>query len=185
LSEASPDAKKELVLTDLNGSSFGPTIKAQLDQERARKTSLEARGIGIVTTSGVLATLLFGLVTLTRGSTFVHLEIGPTGKTALMIGVVLFGVAAFLGLSANLPLSYQEMNSEEMEHRVSPQDWFNTRPVEAARRDAKWNYEVIASERRMNEFKAWLVFAGITSEGLAVVAVALAVLAELWRLTPK
>jgi hypothetical protein len=49
-----------LTLDEVNGSSFGPTIKDQLTEERARKTSLEARGIGIVTSSGVLATLLFG-----------------------------------------------------------------------------------------------------------------------------
>ena len=53
--------KKAIALSDVKGSSYGPTIKAQLDEERVRKTSLEGRGIGIVTSSGALATLLFGL----------------------------------------------------------------------------------------------------------------------------
>ncbi len=66
-----------LGLTDISGSSFGPTIKAQLDEERNRKASLESRGIGIVTSSGALATLLFGLVTFTRDNVNVaHRNIG-------------------------------------------------------------------------------------------------------------
>ena len=172
-----------LVLKDVNGSSFGPTIKDYLKQERARKASLEARGIGIVTTSGVLASLLFGLVTFTRGSVVqAHLSIGDPAKWALIIGVALFGLAAVLGLCANLPLNYREADVHHLEDRVTPKDWFNTQPIEAARRDAKLNVGVIKSARGVNEAKAWLVLAGIVAEVLAGGAVAVAVIAELLQL---
>ena len=86
----------KLTLADVKGSSFGPTIKAQLDEERASKSSLEARGIGIITTSSVLAALLFGLVTFTRGSVNQeHLSIGATAGAALVFGVGLFGRGSF------------------------------------------------------------------------------------------
>jgi hypothetical protein len=55
-------------LSDVKGGSYGPTIESQLDEERARKASLESRGIGIVTTSGALSTLLFGLVAFAAGN---------------------------------------------------------------------------------------------------------------------
>jgi len=38
----------------------------QLDREDERKVSLEARGVLVVTTSGVLSTILLGLATLTK-----------------------------------------------------------------------------------------------------------------------
>ena len=175
-----------LVLKEVNGASFGPTIKDQLKEERARKTSLEARGIGIITSSGVLATLLFGLVTFTRGQVAqAHLSITEPAKWALILGVVLFGVAALAGLWANLPMNYQEASSQELSNRVKPQNWFNTQPIEAARLDAKLLVETIKLARTVNEGKAWAVLTGIVAEGLAAGAVAVAVLIELLELPPS
>jgi hypothetical protein len=43
------------------GLVYGPLINAQVEDEQARKTSLEQRGLAVITTSGVLVSLLFGL----------------------------------------------------------------------------------------------------------------------------
>jgi hypothetical protein len=171
-------------LSDVAGSSFGPTIKAQLDEERARKTSLEARGIGIVTSSGALATLLFGLVTFTRGNApnQLHLDIGNTAKGALIAGVLLFAFGALMGLLVNLPVPYREALVPRLANRVTPEQWFKPEPLEAARRDAKLNVDILNSARKYNGWKAIAVFAGIAAEALAGVAVAVAVVAELNRL---
>src|SRR5712691_2173112 len=175
---------RRLALGDVSGSSFGPTIRAQLDEERARKTSLESRGIGIVTSSGALATLLFGLVTFTRGSiNQLHLDVGGTAKWALVVGVLLFAIAALMGLGANLPLNYREAAVVRLENRVKPEEWSKEEPIEAARRDAKLNVDVLKSARGANVWKARAVFIGIAAEAMAGVAVAVAVLAELAQLT--
>jgi len=175
---------KLVELAHVKGSSYGPTIKAQLDEERARKTSLEARGIGVVTSSSVLATLLFGLVTFTRGNVSQpHLVIGEPAITALIVGVALFAIAALLGLVANVPMDYSEASIKKLQERVVKAEWEKQDPVEAARYDAVLNVQVLDAARKLNGMKAWLVVIGIGAEALGAVSVAVAVVAELWRLT--
>jgi hypothetical protein len=169
-----------LTLADVNGSSFGPTIKDQLDEERATKNSLEARGIGIVTSSGALATLLFGLVAFTRGTNNqLHWNIGTPAKYALAASVVLFAVAALLGLAAAFPGGYPEADPERLKERVESDEWVKTDPVEAARRDAVLNVNIIKGARLVNGKKAQAVRWGIAAEAAATVGVALAVVFEI------
>jgi hypothetical protein len=47
------------------GDAYTALIIEQLAEERSRKTSLEQRGISVITSSGALVTLLFGLAALT------------------------------------------------------------------------------------------------------------------------
>ena len=123
---------------EARGSSYGPTIKLILDQERARKTSLESRGAAIITTSGALATLLTGLVTFTRGNVSAfHLAIDKNAVWALIAAAVSFGLAAVLGLAANLPLFYEEADPDILEARVKEEEWGAFDPIEAARWDAE------------------------------------------------
>lgn len=43
-------------------------MKEQLTEERARKSSLEQRGIAVTTSAGAIVTLLFGLTALSYES---------------------------------------------------------------------------------------------------------------------
>ncbi len=171
--------KKPIPLTDVKGSSYGPTIKAQLDEERARKTSLEGRGIGIVTSSGALATLLFGLATFTRGTiTQAHLTLTPAAKWSLIAAAGLFALAAIAGVLSNLPLPYNEALVSALKDRTRLAEWNKTEPIEAARYDAELNVEILDSARDRNGLKAAFLFAGILLEAVAAVAVGIAVYAE-------
>src|SRR5690348_2751196 len=60
----------ETVLSDGpgDGSVYGAFVSRQLDDERSRKESLEARAAGVITSSGVLVTLLFGLAAITTNT---------------------------------------------------------------------------------------------------------------------
>ena len=51
---------------------YGEYIKEQLNAQEARKNSLEQRGLAVITTSGALVTLLFGLTALTCRSEFAN-----------------------------------------------------------------------------------------------------------------
>ena len=176
-------ANPALTLADVNGASFGPTIKDQLDEERSRKNSLEARGIGIVTSSGALATLLFGLVAFTRGTnTQLHWDIGTPAKFALLVGVLLFAIAALLGLAANYPGDYKEVSVEKLKERVTVDEWTKPDPVGAARRDAAANVGTIDAARQINGNKARAIRWGIAAEAGAAVAVAVAVALEIFGL---
>jgi hypothetical protein len=181
-----PTAEKgpKVALSDVKGSSYGPTIKAQLDEERATKASLEARGLAIITSSSVLATLLFGLVAFTRGNVNqAHLDVGVWAGRALLLGVALFALAALLGLWANLPLKYKEADVEVLRERVQPKEWTIPDPIEAARYDAVLNVQVLDRARKANALKAQVLTFSIAAEALGAVAVAVAVGSELWSLT--
>lgn len=172
--------KNQVSLADVKGSSYGPTILAQLTEERARKTSLEARGIGIVTSSGALATLLFGLAAFTRG-TFnqLHIPITGAGKWALITAALLFAAAAVSGVLSNAPLPYEEALIPPLRSRVEETEWTAPDPIGAARRDARLNVDILESARKWNRVKAYLVLAGIVLEALAAIAVSVAVFSEL------
>jgi hypothetical protein len=80
---------------------YSEVAAAQVADKRAAKESLERRALQVVTTSGTLLTIIFGLVALvTREQAFVI----PTGaRVFLYVSLVLFVVAAGLGLYANKP----------------------------------------------------------------------------------
>lgn len=172
-----------MTLDAVSGSSFSRTIKDQLDEERQRKNSLEARGIGIVTSSGALATLLFGLVGFTRGTNpQLHWEIGTPAKAALLIGVLLFAFAALMGLGANFPGDYKEPSVKKLRERVQPEAWTKPDPIGAARYDAEVIVGAIDAARQINGRKAKAIRWGIAAEAGAAVFVALAVAAEIFGL---
>ena len=53
--------------TDPRGRAiYADYIKEQQEAQEARKVSLEQRGLAVITTSGALVTLLFGLTALYR-----------------------------------------------------------------------------------------------------------------------
>ena len=88
-----------------------------------------------------------------------------------------------MGLAANLPLIYAEARPPRLENRVTREEWFKPEPLEAARRDAKLNVDILKSARGLNTWKGLAVFAGIASEALVAGAVVVAVVSELTRLT--
>ena len=173
---ASPDA-----MTDDSGSvvgrpdDAGPEFAALLEKlnvdQDARKTSLEQRALAVITTSGALATLLFGLVTLSTRSADYQLPRQAGGPLA--VALVLFVVAAVLAVLINVPVPYKNFVAA----RVRPEIWDNwykgknhaLREITASRLD------LLEKAQRINGIKAWLLVVGMFAEVLAVGAVAIAV----------
>jgi hypothetical protein len=76
---------------------------------------------------------------------------------------------------SNLPLFYAEALVSVLRDRIQPDEWKDPDPVEAARRDALLNLQILESARSLNGIKAWLIFIGILAESAAASAVAVAV----------
>jgi uncharacterized membrane protein len=90
--------------TDPGSSVLAACVQEQLARQDARKTSLEQRGITVITTAGALVTLLFGLAAFTtkRSQTFAL----PGGASYLLVAaLVLFFGAALAAILTNVPLS--------------------------------------------------------------------------------
>jgi nitroreductase len=141
-------------------------------EERARKTSIEQRGIGVITTSGALVTLLFGLSALaTKSQTY---ALPGSARGVLVVAVALFLAASVLGLLTNWALGYNEVTTRAMKGLVAPAEWLED-PTEASRLSTEARVAIIESARAHTTIKAWLLRAAMGIEVLAVAALALAV----------
>jgi hypothetical protein len=158
------------------GSVYAGLIAQQLVDEQARKASLEQRGLAVITTSGVLVSLLFGLgaVVLKRAET---LGLPLAARLLLVAALAAFVAAAGLGLATNLPRTYTVVALADLRRMVTPGLWDRAeRP--AARRVAENRVELLAVARQLNGTKAQLLqwAVGAETTGVALVAAAVAVL---------
>lgn len=151
------------------GASYGKLIADQLAEERTRKASLEQRGITVITTSGVLVSLLFGLAALITSAEDFDL---PDGVRPLLVaGLVFFVGAAVSGIWLNSPRKYREANPGHLRRLTQKQIWEASASL-GARRGAELQANLISTARTVNASKAkWLV-AAILLEVLGIGAVA-------------
>jgi uncharacterized membrane protein len=96
---------------------YGAFLDAELKAQDARKASFEQRGLAVVTTSGVLVTLLFALAGLSTEAkqTF---ALPQNARAWLAAALVAFVLAAAAALATNLPLSYQAVEADDVKGRL-------------------------------------------------------------------
>ncbi len=160
---------------DTGAAVYSDYIKSLEDDETARKSSLESRGVNIITTSGTLVTLLFGLVAVLTGSK--NFSLPAPAHTYLIVAVVLFVVATGLGVIINLPIFYRAA-------ALTIRDLQTVWPWSASDAEAKvavTRLEIITSARKGNAIKAWLLFAAGIIEFGALSSLFLAVLSILTK----
>jgi hypothetical protein len=156
---------------------YSEFIKDQLDEEQERKKSFEQRGVTVITTSGALVTLLFGLTALSvKGeSTF---EIPTLSATFLTVGLVFFVVAAVLALLTNIPRSYESVTVDSLWRAVADR-WGDTEATASAM-VAKTRLKEIRTAKTINREKGYLLSASMVCEILAVALVAAAMAKIVW-----
>jgi hypothetical protein len=163
-----------LTLEDIAGPSHRQLIESQLAAERDAKDSLEQRGQGVITSSGVLATLLFGLAAFAVGAGKIPVDFAE--RSFLVLSLALFVLACgFAAITAIPALTYLEAGQKPLDERVSSEGWYSTKVLEAYRRDAKIEVDIIKAARTANGAKAhwlrlavWLEVAALASLAFAV-----------------
>jgi hypothetical protein len=154
------------------GNVYVPLIESQLSEEASRKTSFEQRGVAVITTSGVLVSLLFGFAAVvTKSNTFV---LPVPAKDFLVVSLVLFVLAAVAGIISNWPLRYLQLEVSELKRFMEPKIWSGSSET-AARRIAEAQVGVLARARRLNFLKGSALLVGMIFEVSAVISLAMAV----------
>jgi hypothetical protein len=166
--------------------AYGELLKDELDTQDRRKASFEQRGLAVITTSGVLVTLLFALAALStkQAQTFV---LPDTARDWLLAALVTFVLAAVAAVITNIPLSYQAVDAAEIRGRLrgapirvrtaggrllDPP----VRSADAAAKDiALTRVKALASAKTKNTFKGYVLLAAMALEVMAVGCVAKAV----------
>jgi hypothetical protein len=156
---------------------YSEYIKEQLADQEARKISLEQRGLAVITTSGALVTLLFGLTALTvkRESTF---AIPDRAAVFLIAALVFFVAAALSALITNIPRSYRGVTVNALREAVKAQ-WDDSEAT-ASKKVALTRLTVLASAKRVNNQKGYALLGGVAAEIVAVALVGVAMGIVLW-----
>jgi hypothetical protein len=150
-------------------------IKDQAGVETAGKTSLEQRGVAIVTTSGVLASLLFGLAALARGSAAGRLP--GLASWALGAAVACFVAAAAAALAVNAPMRYAGLKLQLLDQDL---DLRLAEPAAlAGRQTLRVRLKLLQVAQRQNNRKGVFLLVAMAAEVAAVSCLAVAVVAAL------
>lgn len=154
------------------GSSvYADYIKEQLADQDSRKSSIEQRGVAVITTSGTLVSLLFGLVAVLTGIEGYELPDGA--KSWLNGAMVAFVVAAIGGIATNLPLFYIGVRADQLDGAVKRR--WNDSLEDAEQRVAATRVKVIARATRLNTIKGFILMGAISAEVIAVIFLTLAI----------
>jgi hypothetical protein len=150
----------------MSGLSFRALLDDQLADERAKKNSLEQRGIAVISTAGTLVTITLGFVALaTRAPTYV------LASVVVLLVVALGGliVAAAAGLLVNLPARLPIVDADELIVVDTEDDGSET-----ARAEHEVLARLLTDLRKVNRRRARLLFAALLVE-VSVRAVAVVI----------
>jgi hypothetical protein len=100
---------------------FAAAIDNELQQERVRTASLEQRAMAVVTSSGVLVSLVFGFGALIKGQRGPHLPLGT--RVLLASALIAFVVAAVMSLLTNKPRAYKPLGVKADLEKMVTEYW--------------------------------------------------------------
>lgn len=138
------------------GRTYAAYITRELETERDRRKTLDARGVSVVTVSASLATLLAGIGAFVSGQT--EFVLPESAVWPLTVTLLAFAAAGFCGLSAAYLWRYAAPALESLEAMVT--DRWPTDEVDARNFVARLDLVAIRSLRARNSYKArWLIAA--------------------------
>jgi hypothetical protein len=136
-------------------------------RETSRKDSLEKRGITVITTSGVLVTLVFAFTgAVAKGHNLGNFTLAE--KIAIAIALLCFVISAAFGIATNTPRNYAGVNYSDLknmtaEATVTEQMWIDL-------------VDALETSRCRNETKAVALSRSILFQTIAIFVVAVTVM---------
>lgn len=158
---------------------YAETAQKLLDEEDQRKTSIEQKGAAVLTTSGVLVTLLFAFASLA------HPQLNVSGVPLYFLGaaLVMFVVAAILGVLSTWLLHYPILPAETVRDLVL--NWWDKPYEPAQRRLAEAKANILARARVQNTLKGRALVGAQSAQILAVLLAGVAVIVILLAPVPS
>ncbi|HEX8303893.1 MAG TPA: hypothetical protein VF612_03370 [Jatrophihabitans sp.] len=144
-------------------------VKLLLEAEATRRTALEDKGGAVISTSGTLVTLLFGLVAVVTGADTFTLPGASHGW--LIAAIVLFAVASLIAILISVPLPYGQTDITA----AMLASWWSQPPAQAQAAVSGVRLQALAAARRMNAIKARILIAATLFELVAVAMLGVAV----------
>ncbi len=160
------------------GDAYERVIEEQLQEERAVKSSLERRGLAVITTSGAIASLLLGLSMVAVGGGRVSSPEVAVVLTALAL--LSFVVGAVAGIACNWPREVLEGETDDLYRITSAHYWDNPNSNLGTRRAARLRVKLIDGARARNEERALALRVALIAEVLGIGLLSVAVVLVLF-----
>lgn len=157
------------------GDAYSAFIEAELKNERDRRTSLDARGLAIVTTSSGIITLIFALSALVTGPDFKISDAGRNWLISSLVGFILSGV---VGIAANANMFGYRVASIDTLRKMLTEHWKDSEPS-AKNVSSTLHVQTLQSLRRGNDTKVYILTLGLSLQAVAITLLAVAILIEL------
>jgi hypothetical protein len=154
-----------------DGRIYGEFVSLQLDDQRSLKDSLESRAAGVITSSGVLVTLLFGFAAITTNTKGYRLP--GTAHIPLLVALGAFVLAFALAVVVGIPFVYNRVAPAALYEHVRD-NWFE--PEWVARRNlAVTEIGQVRGYIRSNRIKAWILAVAGLAQLVALLSLAVSV----------
>lgn len=130
---------------------YAAVIDRELQRETERTTSLEQRALAVITSSGILVSLIFGFGALIKGQGSLHLP--QAARVFLVLALVAFVIAAIMSLLTNRPRPYKPLGVKpDLERMVA--DLWSISGDKAQRSIAEFRVGEVDRWRDNNKIKA-------------------------------
>jgi hypothetical protein len=155
-------------VTDSPGEVLAEYVKEQAELEEKRRASLESRGVGVITVSSTLVTLLFGIAAVVTKSQ----DFAPTDEVRqrLSLALVLFASSAVVAIGTTVPLAIHSVDASALLPEIKAlwsKDPDAIRKTTTATRIAD-----LASVQRVNTVKSYILLTAVAVQVLAVIVLA-------------
>lgn len=162
-------------MADRAGEVFADYVKEQFDLEETRRASLESRGVGVITASGALVTLLFAIsAVVTRSTAFVPSD---AARDRLTWALIAFAASSVIAIGTTVPIAIKGVDARRLGAELRAR-WDDT--ADAARKTTTATRAAdLASTQRANSVKSLLLLAAMAMQVAAVLLLAWAVSALL------
>ena len=148
------------------GTATRRLLEDQIADERERRESLESRGAGVITTGGVIVSLVVGVAAAFTDPSKV--DVPHVSLVLTYVALTSLLVAAVLAIAVVLPTKYQGVDPMSFV-RLLEEHWWNAPLGPTDRRTAEAQLSVLISTRRANRDKAILLSFALGAEAIAVV----------------
>jgi hypothetical protein len=149
------------------GTTFAKFVERQADAEYDRRTSLDARGLGVVTSNGAFTTLIFGLLVVLKGRDF---TLTPSAKIPLIVALASLMLSALVGLYATQLVRYTVTDATTLRDMIGSH-WKDSE-VDARNACAATTIKTVDSLRTGNNKKAGRIVVAVAFQLLGFVSLA-------------
>ncbi|MEO3806665.1 hypothetical protein [Nonomuraea sp. B1E8] len=148
-----------------------------MTDERARKGSLEQRGIAVISTSGTLIAITLGFITL--GTKNPSVALPPTLPPLLMAALAGLVAACAAGLLINVPAKIPIIDATDLAESAARADWDAT-DRESAQVEQKIQAQVLVGLRKANRLRARVLLVALLFEVVSLMIMAITVGFAFW-----